>query len=50
MPAYEEAIMTNPMFALGEIAILAVATTDLSRVGEEREIRGLPAPIWLAES
>jgi hypothetical protein len=37
--------MTNPMFALGEIAILAVATTDLSRVGEEREIRGLPAPI-----
>lgn len=43
--------MTNPMFALGEIAILAVAITDPRRVGEEREIRGLPAPMkQIAES
>ena len=37
--------MTNPLFSIGEITILAVAIALPNRVGEEREIRGLPAPV-----
>lgn len=34
----------SEQFAIGEIVILAVAIVDPAKIGEEREIMGLPAP------